>query len=603
VSSRIADYGLLGDCHGAALAARDGSIDWWCPPRFDARSIFARVLDPHAGHWSLRPRGGHAVERRYLPGTLVLETTFRCDGGVARLTEALALGHGVRGHEVGRGSPHVLVRRVEAVEGEVHVELDLAARPDYGLVVPRAAATPDGVETVGGPDRVLLTGDRPVEITHGAVRGSFVLGAGEDAAFALHHLPGIRGGAGAPLDARAALEDTVAAWRSWSRLHDGYRGAYAEEVRRSALVLQALTYVPSGAIVAAPTTSLPEVVGAAANWDYRFSWLRDASLTLKALWVGACPDEAHRFFDWMARAAHAPDASGPVQIMFGVEGERDLTEHELSHLVGHRDSRPVRIGNDAWRQRQLDVLGEVLEGAWVLREQLGELSDETVAFLAGLADRAARDWREPDAGIWEAREGHRHYVSSKLLCWVALERALGLLPLLGPHAAGHEDWRRARDELRAAILTEGWSEAAGAFGGAFGSDHLDASVLLMPILGFLPATDERMHRTIDAVERELSHDGLVQRWTGSGDEGAFVICSYWLVQCRALAGEVERARELFEHITAHANDLGLLSEEIDIHDGELLGNFPQGFSHIGLINAAWRIDQATTHPQGDGAPN
>ena len=591
MSDRIADFALLGDGHGAALVSRDGSIAWWCPPRFDAPSVFAQILDERAGHWSLRPREIESVERRYVPGTMVLETTFRCARGSLRLSDALALAPGARGHETGHGSPHVLLRVAEALDGEVAVDLALAPRPEYGRVVPRMISTPAGIESIGGSDRVLLVGDRPVRPSHDHATASFALAAGERAAFALQHLPGISGETPAPLDPVAALADTIAGWQSWSEQHQNYQGAYRELVHRSALVLRALTYVETGAIVAAPTTSLPEVVGGSANWDYRYAWLRDAALTLTALWVGACPDEARRFFDWMARAA-APDAqSDHVQIMFGVHGERDLSEHELEHLAGFRGSRPVRVGNAAWSQQQLDVLGEVLQGAWVLRDQLGDLDDLTAEFLAGLADRAAQDWRKRDAGIWEGREGDRDYLSSKLLCWVALDRAIRLAPELRDHART-DAWGEARDAVGKAICEDGWSEQAGAYSGAFGSDHLDASVLLMPILGFVDAGDERMLATIDAVERELSRDGLVQRWTDAGDEGAFIACSYWLAHCRALAGQVDRARELFAAVTAHANDLGLLSEEVDVTSGELIGNFPQGLSHIALINAAWAIDQA-----------
>ena len=591
MSERIADLAFLGDGHGAALVARDGAVQWWCPPRFDAPSVFAQILDARAGHWSLRPRAIEDVERRYVPGTMVLETTFRCAGGRLRLTDALALAPGARGHETGHGSPHVLLRVAEALDGEVEVDLELAPRPEYARVVPRLISTAAGIESIGGPDRILLVGDRPVQPCHDHASASFALAAGERAGFALQHLPGIAGDAPAPLDPAAALADTIAGWQSWSEQHQSYQGAYHELVHRSSLVLRALTYVETGAIVAAPTTSLPEAIGGSANWDYRYAWLRDASLTLTALWVGACPDEARRYFDWMSRAAAPGSHSEHVQIVFGVEGERDLAEHELEHLAGFRDSRPVRVGNAAWRQQQLDVLGEVLQGAWVLRDQLDDLDDFTAEFLAGLADRAARDWRKPDAGIWEAREGDRDYVSSKLLCWVALDRAIRLAPKLGAHA-DRDAWAEARDAVRDAICDEGWSEDAGAYTGAFGSDHLDASVLLMPILGFVDAGDERMLATIDAVERDLARDGLVQRWSGAGDEGAFVACSYWLAHCRALAGQLDQARALFEQVSAHANDLGLLSEEIDISGGELLGNFPQGLSHVALINAAWAIDQA-----------
>ncbi|MBW3607383.1 MAG: glycoside hydrolase family 15 protein, partial [Actinobacteria bacterium] len=387
-----------------------------------------------------------------------------------------------------------------------------------------------------------------------------------------------------------ALEATVAGWVSWVNEHTAYEGVDAGAVGRSAIVLQGLTYQPTGAILAAATTSLPARIGGSDNWDYRYAWLRDLSLTTQALWIAACPHEAARFLRFIADAAGRPADDDRVQIMFGVQGERDLSEHELEHLAGFRDSRPVRVGNAAWSQEQLDVLGEVLEGAWVLRDQLGELDDLTAEFLADLADRAARDWRKPDAGIWEGREGDRDYLSSKLLCWVALDRGIRLAPKL--RDAHTDAWAEARDAVRTAICDDGWSDRAGAYTGAFGSDHLDASVLLMPILGFVDAADERMLATIDAVERELARDGLVQRWTGAGDEGAFIACSYWLAHCRALAGQVGRARDLFDDVSAHANDVGLLSEEIDITSRELIGNFPQGLSHIALINAAWAIDQA-----------
>ena len=595
----ISDYALLGDSHGCALVSRDGSIDWWCPARADAPSVFGRLLGREAGHWSIRPVGDFDVEREYVGDTLVVRTRFSTPGGRLELTDGLALGPGERGHEIGYRSPHLLLRLIEAVEGDVEVEVEFAPRPEYGLVTPQFAHTPLGLEASGGAESLLLSTVRELRVDDERATARFVLRDGESAMFALQHRTGPPADRPAPLDGRAALADTVAGWQSWADMHRGYEGPFREHVMRSALVLQALTFQPTGAVVAAATTSLPEVVGGSANWDYRFAWLRDGSLTLKALWVAACPDESQRFFDWVTRAAGPRVKGGHVQIMFGVQGEHDLTEHELPHLSGYRDSAPVRVGNNAWSQRQLDVLGEVLECAWVLRDQLDDVEPLTKSFLASLADRAAGSWREKDAGIWEGREGQRDYVTSKLMCWVALDRAIKLAPKLGDNARP-DQWKRARDEVRTAILELGWSEAAGAYTGAFGSDHLDAGVLLMPIMGFLPANDDRMRATIDAIERDLSHDGLVQRWTGAGDEGAFVICSYWLAACRALAGQVARATEIFEAVTAHANDLGLLSEEIDIRDGTLLGNFPQGLSHIGLVNAAWAIAQAQSQDTQGG---
>ena len=592
----IGDYALLGDCHGAALVSSDGSVDWWCPPRFDASSVFARLLDAAGGHWSIRPRGRYTTTRRYVDGTMVVQTEFRTEHGVLRLTDALSLGAGERGHRIGFTSPHVLIRQVEVLAGSVEVAVEIAVRPEYGLVSPTVTGGAAGIELTGGADRLMLTSDHELAIDGCLVTGHFTLNPGRDAVFALHH----RRAADPPpalTDGRAALRDTVAGWQSWDRLHRGYQGPYREQVRRSALVLQALTYQPTGAVIAAPTTSLPEEVGGQANWDYRFAWLRDGSFTLNALWVAACPDEAHRFFDWMASSLGSMNAEDHVPIMLGAGGERDLTEHTLPHLDGYRGSRPVRVGNDAWRQRQLDVLGEVLQCAWILREQLADLSPAAAALLRSLADRAAETWPEVDAGIWEGREGERRYLTSKLMCWVALDRAVKLAPLLDAEAEVPR-WSEAMAQIRAAILTTGWSTSVGAFTGAFGSDHLDAGVLIMPIVGFLPGGDDRVVATVDAIERDLAREGLVQRWTGSGDEGAFAICSYWLVEALVLAGRTDRARQIFDLVTARANDLGLLSEEIDRRDGSLIGNFPQALSHIGLINAAWAIAQGEAAGNG-----
>ena len=597
MSRPIADHALLGDCHSAALVSSDGSIEWWCPARFDARSVFARLLDPGAGHFSIRPSEPFTVAREYAHDTMVLRTTFTTASGTLRLTDALALEPGARGHEIGLRSPHVLVRVAEVLAGRVEIAVEFAARPEYGLVVPRLHPTPDGVRTVGGADTLLLATAADLDFDGGTARGRLALGEGERETFAVHHQAGMAQTDFTALDAVAAVDDTIASWRSWMGEHERYDGAYSDEVNRSALVLQALTYQPSGTIVAAPTTSLPEILGGEANWDYRFAWLRDASLTLRALWIASCPHEATRYLDWMARAV-GPQRDRPVQIMFGVEGERDLSEHELDHLAGYGDSRPVRIGNEAWRQRQLDVMGEILEAAYVMRESL-ELEAPTAAFLCDLADRAAADWGETDAGIWEGREGERHYTSSKLMCWVALDRAVKLAPRLGD-GAQPERWASQRDELRLAILEQAYHEDSGVYAGAFGSDRLDASVLLMPMMGLVAADDERMLATIHAIDDQLSVDGLVRRWSGtSEDEGAFVICSFWLANCLARAGELDRAREVFQRVAGHANDVGLLAEEIDPRDGSLLGNFPQAFSHVGLITAAWAIHEATQREEAD----
>jgi len=584
----IGDYAFLSDCHSAALVDRSASVDWWCVPRFDSPSVFGRLLGPDAGHWSLAPTAGFEVQREYAPDSLVLRTMFATAGGQVTVTDVLGFEEGARCHDIGRRSPHVLLRRVDGVAGAVELTTEFAPRMEYGLTVPHMVDVQDGVVARGGPVRLALTSEIKLSGEPGCARGRFTVHAGEQVDFRLAFTPSSAEPTSADGAGRATVDDTLAAWRSWAEIHDGYDGLHRDAVRRSSLVLQGLTYQPTGAVVAAATTSLPEKVGADLNFDYRFAWLRDLSLTIRSLWIAACPDEANRLFRWIADAAgHLGDER--VQIMYGVEGERNLAEHELKHLPGFRDSRPVRAGNAAWDQEQLDVLGEVLDAAEQLREQLGELSEPTRELLIALADRAAATWREPDAGMWEARDRSRQYVSSKVMCWVALDRAIHLAPLLGD-GVHLERWEEARERVHAAVLTEGWSEQAGAYTGAFGSDDLDASVLLLPLVHFLPADDERMWATIEAIERELGDIGLVRRWPD--DPMGFLICTYWLVECLALGGEVARAEMWFDRATSYANDLGLLAEEADPDRKELLGNYPQAFSHVGLINAAWRLTEA-----------
>ena len=602
-STPIADLGLLSDCNSAALASRDGTIEWLCLPRFDSPSVFGSLLDPDAGHWTIRPVGDFETERRYRPGTLVLETTFTTNSGSARLVEGLAFAAGQRGHDLGVGAPHELLRLVEGVEGTVDFVLELAPRPEYGLVRPLLRATEDGARTFGGPNQVLFRAGVPVAVDGGTVITRFETAAGEQVGFALRWAPLERmpEPATAPADVAARLESTAETWRSWEAEHSVYEGPHRDIVQLSSRVLQGLTYRPTGAIVAAPTTSLPETVGGERNWDYRYAWIRDASLTLQALYIGACPDEASDFVSFMTSAAGGgADDEHSLQIMYGIGGEHDLSERELPHLRGWRDSAPVRVGNGAWGQTQLDVYGELLDALHVYSERLGELHPEIQGFVAGLADTAARRWREKDAGMWEMRGEPRHHLSSKVLCWVALDRAVKLAPRLGMYAKVAE-WEAARDEIREAVLTRGWSEAKQAYAQSFDSDDLDAAQMLMPLVGFLPAGDPRMRSTIEAIATELTQDGLVLRYLNdeglnadglTGEEGTFVICSFWLVSCLAQAGELERAEELFGQLAGYANDLGLLAEEIDAANGELLGNFPQAFSHIGLITAAWEIDQA-----------
>jgi GH15 family glucan-1,4-alpha-glucosidase len=598
-SQPIGAYGLLADCNTAALADSRGSIDWLCLPRYDSPAVFARILDPDAGHWSIRPAGRFTASRRYLPGTLLLETTFQSEGGVIRLTDALVFAEGQRGHLLGRNSPHELLRLLEGISGQVMVAMELVPRPEYGLVRPLFRATEHGGRTFGGPNQIAVSAGIGMAVEDATMRAEVQISEGDSVGFAMRWMPPEGDGAQPTLaeDVARRIEDTVEGWRSWEAQHDIYEGPHRELVRLSSRVLKGLTYRPTGAIVAAPTTSLPETVGGERNWDYRYSWIRDASLTVEALYIGACSDEAGEFVSFMTSSA---GGGGSLQIMYGITGEHDLSERELPHLRGWRDSSPVRVGNGAWNQTQLDVYGELLNTLYLYREQLGELHPEIQLFIAELADAAARRWGEPGSGLWEMRGEPRHHLSGKLLCWTALDRAVTLAPRLGAHAHT-EAWAEERDRIREAILRRGWSEKRHAYVQSFDSDELDAGVLLMPLVGFLPATDPRMLSTIEAIAHELTEDGLVLRYANeqglnadglSGEEGTFVICSFWLVSCLALAGEIERAVELFDRLVGYANDLGLLAEEVDAASGELLGNFPQAFSHIGLIGAAWRIDQA-----------
>ena len=595
----IGDYALLSDCRSAALVSRDGSVDWLCFPRFDGPSVFCRLLDPAGGSFSIRQAGEFQASRRYLDQTMVLETTFSTPGGRAVLTDALAVGRQERGHQLGAASPGMLLRQLACTGGEVEAEVSYAPRPEYGLVHPILIPGPGGVAARGGADRLMLSTPVRLDVAGDTATGRVRLAAGQTAVFALGHGqmadPPLHPWPAAEITAR--LEDTVQGWRSWSAIHQSYQGPWRELVHHSGRVLRALTFEPTGAIVAAPTTSLPEAIGGQRNWDYRYTWVRDASLTMEALWVAACPDEANKFFVFLADAAASQlQHGGDLQIMFGVGGERDLSERELPQLAGWRDSRPVRVGNEAWRQRQLDVYGELLGAARRLVDKLGDLDPVTQRFLTAAADTAARRWPEKDQGIWEIRGQPRDFLYSKLMCWVALHRAIALAPRLGAQDRV-TGWAATRDEIRAAILDRGWNERAGAFTQSFGSEDLDASNLMLAVTGFLPGRDPRMKATIDAtVQRLTDQRGLVYRYRGddglSGTEGTFLVCTFWLAQAQAEAGDVEAATATFERAVAAINDVGLLAEEVDPRSGEMIGNFPQAFSHIGLVNAAWAISQA-----------
>ena len=595
----IADYAIISDCHSAALVSRTGSIDWLCFPRFDRPSTFARLLDQDGGHFSIQPLGVEEISRSYLGPTMVLETIFRTATGRVSLVDALAVGRNERGHELGTDSAHILLRRVSCLEGTADIVVEYAPRPEYGLIHPLLAPAEGGITARGGAERLALSTPVEMEIDGSEAKAQISLSQGETFAYALQHRasweqpPQIWGQS----EILGRLEDTIAAWRSWSELHQSYEGPWEDLIHISGRVLQALTFQPTGAICAAATTSLPEESGGQRNWDYRYTWLRDASLTLEALWVAACPDEATSFFTYIAGASASQMRRGvDLQIMFGVGGERDLTERELPHLSGWRNSRPVRVGNGAWNQRQLDVYGEVLNAAYRLSDQLGELEPTTASFLVDVTEAARTRWEQTDYGLWEQRGEPQHFLYSKLMCWVALDRGIYLADRLGAQDR-IERWKETRKEIKEAIHDRGWNDKAQAFTQAFGSDDLDAANLMMPIMGFIAADDPRMLATIKAIEERLTDErGLVFRYKShdglEGEEGTFLLCTFWLAQVQALAGHVEDAKSTFEKAIAYVNDVGLMAEEVEPTTGELLGNFPQAFSHIGLVNAAWAIAQA-----------
>ncbi len=590
----IADYALLSDCHAPALVSRDGSVDWWCPPRADQPSVLGRVLDPQAGHWRLSAVGPAEVSRRYLEDTLVLESTVTTDSGQVRVVDCLSLEAGARGHDIGFAVPHLLVRSVEGVRGSVTMCCELAPRIEYGLTVPYLEHIDGAIVAEGGSVRLRLSTPVELSVDAGTAAGEFVVEEGQRRTFALAYSPLHGPDASSDLDAEEALIETIEGWRSWVGMHTPYEGPHAEAVQRSALVLQALTYQPSGAVLAAPTASLPAELGGEDNWDYRYAWLRDLSLTTQALWIGACPDEVSRFLQFIADAAGQPAEGDRVQIMYGLDGRRWIPEHELDHLRGFADSRPVRIGNAAWDQSQLDVMGEVLDLALRYRDQLDPVEERTRLLLRWMADEAATTWRSEDAGMWEARDAGRHYTTSKVMCWVALDRAVQLADLLEAQDEVAR-WAAVADEIRGTVLEQAWNDDIHAFAGALGSDRLDASVLLMPLIGFIDADDERMLATIRAIQAGLMRDGLVYRW--GGDANGFVLCTAWLAECLAMAGEHEEAADILDRLIARGTDLGLYAEQIEPGTGQHAGNFPQAFSHVGIINAAWRLKQTAPQEQ------
>jgi alpha,alpha-trehalase len=596
----IGDYALLSDCHSGALVSKDGSIDWCTFHRFEARPVFARILDwAKAGFFRIAPLDDeYESTRRYLPGTNVLETTFRTPSGTLVLTDFFVFRVPAEGEGAHSAHPdHQLIRLARCTDGEVAVKVKLVPRFDYSLTTPRLETlAADLVVVYGGADGLVLQSELPFgDAERSATQGNRTLQAGEEAFVVLtyqlpHELEPRRL---TREEVQEKLEETTSAWTAWAE-RCTYEGPYREQVLRSALVLKALTNGPTGSIVAAATTSLPEEIGGERNWDYRFCWLRDSALTLNALFALGYTDEAHAYMAWLRRTTAG--RARELQIMYGVGGERLLPEVELDWLEGYRGSRPVRIGNGAYSQFQLDVFGELLDTVWVYRQYGGEIDDTFWEFLGRVAGAVIDRWREPDQGIWEIRGEPRHFTYSKVMAWAALDRVVRIAELDGREGA-LDEWRSNRDELRGLIERDGVDPGTGAFVQSFGDGgKLDASNLMIPIVGFVGHDDSRARATFERTVSELSADGFVYRYVTdgvdglSGEEATFAICSFWLVECLARAGEGERARELFERLLGFCNDVGLLAEEIDPHSGELIGNFPQAFSHVGLIQAAIALD-------------
>lgn len=614
----IRDYGIIGDCHTAALVSRNGSIDWYCPKRFDAPAVFCRLLDAAQGGYCMAaPAGEFHAERQYVRDTNILQTLFTTGQGTVRLTDFMPIHQRTaarRGYDV--GTSRRILRLLEALSGETTIEVCLRPSFDYaqgetavgiekgvGVLAHQGGsflslASPDcelGFKAKGKGELCARVTLRPGD------RRWLVLTDADDPDRVLELPTADR--------CEQQLQRTQHYWQHWAS-QCSYHGPYHDNVVRSALTLKLLTYEPTGAIIAAPTTSLPEEIGGVRNWDYRYSWVRDSALILYALMNVGYREEAADFFEWL-QETHHNDRNPDLQVLYCIDGRRNLTETILDHLEGYECSRPVRVGNAAAGQLQLDIYGEVLSAAYLyFASGIGRRDDAESEptrerqlkrdwpLLRGLVERAAERWQEPDNGIWEVRGGLQHFLYSKLMCWAALDRGVRLTREYS-QGAPSGTWTKTAKAIREAILADGFNTGVGAFTQSFGSSALDASVLLIPRTGFLPATDSRIQSTIEIIRSRLSQDGIVYRYRSEdglpGGEGVFLTCTYWLIDALALSGRLDEAHDLFERVSGYANDLGLLAEEFDPRSKKLLGNYPQGFTHLGLINAAINLAKITKH--------
>ncbi len=600
----IADYALISDCRAVGLVSSAGSIDWCCMPRIDFGSSFGRLLDwQKGGYCSVEPADPDETTlfRRYLDGTLVLETTFRNSGGEARLFDCFAIGEG--------REPHCrLLRVVEGVRGRMDLVLRLSPRFDYGEVEPWLRHHGMNVySATGGNDALVISGDLGLAmVSRHDLEGKFCVRSGERTRISIAYVAPHRIEAVTPQPTESegldqALEHTIRWWREWSSQAQ-LEGPDGPGVERSAIVLKALTNVDTGAIAAAATTSLPEAIGGNRNWDYRYAWIRDAAFSVRSLADIGCRGEADAFRGFIERSAAG--GAKDLQIMYGVGGERRLTEVNLDHLEGYRGARPVRAGNAASNQLQLDVYGELVEQTWRWHKRGRSPDDDYWRFLLGIIETAAERWREPDRGLWEMRGKPRHFVHSKAMCWAALDRGVRLAEEC-LRKAPVKRWAKTRDEIREAIESGGYDEKRGVFVQSFGSKELDAALLLLPSFEFVAYDDERMIRTTDAIREELDAGGLLLRYRPGvraegdleGEEGAFLPCSFWLAECLAHQGRIEDAREVFDRAVSTGNEQGLFSEEYDPQIDEALGNFPQALTHFSHITAAVALSEHREYPR------
>jgi len=596
----IADYGVIGDLRSIALVGKNGSIDWCCLPRFDSPSIFAGILDDRTGGWwKLAPAGEADSKQMYLPDTNVLMTRFFSNEGMAEVLDFMPIGRELGGPT--EQNARQIVRIAKSVRGAVRFRMECRPAFDYAQRPHEIHLSPDGRSAIfeSQLQQFVLKGPLSMQREESATAVEFVLNSGEEVAFVLRHRAGEADASltEEAVDGKDLLNETVRFWRRWAS-RNRYHGRWRETVMRSALVLKLMTYAPTGAIVAAPTTSLPEEIGSVRNWDYRYTWVRDAAFTVYSLIRLGYTEEAGAFANFMQqRAAECEPENGPLNVMYGIDGRHHLSEETLDHLDGYKGSRPVRIGNGAVGHLQLDIYGELMDSIYLYDKYGTPLSYGMWREVSGMLDWLAANWEQPDRSIWEIRGDKKPFTYSKLQCWVALDRGVRLARKRSFPTEGDE-WRKQRNRIYHAIMNEGWNDELNTFVQYFGASTSDAALLMMPLMLYISPRDPRMLGTIERVRKELGADSLVRRYATEtaaddglpGNEGFFTVCSFWLVEAMARAGQLEEAQLLFEKLLSYANHLGLFSEEIGMR-GEMLGNYPQGLTHLGLISAAFKLDQ------------